>query len=1022
MRSLFQKENIKLLVCALLCILLGTAVILQTQVVISLKDYEDSSASFFENLTDSLSSRSEFLEEINGYSEAVSETLTYKLYYLYSAIESDNLTEEEKTAKFQEFGDIVYRSGADELYVTDTEGRILSSCRYETFLSDERYFISDYRCMSGNIIEDGILTEEQFRTLSEKAFTDPAFGIRFEKDGIPVNCRCIATSEDYKVTGYFITLYDMSLNRTLISNLGILNEYFDTVSDYSMLRAFAIDKKTGMIIYTSDNISEYLGTDAAAHGIDITKSISDGKERMLLDGRMQRVRMREFSYPEIGDVIFAAIPGRIGHEMLISVIITALIFAAVVLLVFVMSIELGGCGRRNMLRKLAAVSAAGTILVGLASFYARTLSDISQAMGQGFRNAAVYEKNAKENSELSKKLEKHYEDETISILEAVRTCFERNMDLIFDYAEDRYTYTYFTRKSDGERVSVRDSYGNPVRSVANSYIMENMVSADGDLSAYLINHDGLTIATNTANWYYGLLSDLDYTEAVPDSDRMTEVLERRSPYYYSRKQTGEVNEIEEIVGIPVELCTSSDGNGNTIYHSCLYEPSGDETIRKEYGLLILITVEKDSFFINEDITSYTTLESIKASENTSLFVVADDEEHTVLSRTDDMKNRFVQDMNLTEDDLDGDDFKFIRLNNNRYFASIIKLAEKDGRSLLTLFRKEDVFFGRMEACAASSLITALILFAVSFLFIKKEPEKETVTRIRLRNTVRFAKLLTGLLAVLLAVLATIAKSSGNEKTAFAYAVSEGWSKGVHVFSLSYVGYLLLIICASVYGLKKLLRIVEPSLNSQMETIARLFISIAEYAAILVIIFYSMFLFGVQTGTVITSAGIMTIVVGLGANSLIGDIVAGLFIIIEREYKVDDIVTIDNYTGVVKEIGLRTTKILDSNGNLKTLNNSKINGVLNLTDNYSKTFITVSFNRCFSVEEVEAFIDVDLKKSLENNRKIIEGPWFSGITDMKGENYTVSIGLRCRQQDQWSVRKDVYRSLIKLSKEKEIKIS
>lgn len=149
--------------------------------------------------------------------------------------------------------------------------------------------------------------------------------------------------------------------------------------------------------------------------------------------------------------------------------------------------------------------------------------------------------------------------------------------------------------------------------------------------------------------------------------------------------------------------------------------------------------------------------------------------------------------------------------------------------------------------------------------------------------------------------------------------------------------------------------------------------------------------------------------------------AGSYIIIEREYKVDDIVTIDNFTGVVKEIGLRTTKVLDSNGNLKTFNKSKINGVINLTNNYSKTFITTSISQDYDVSFVEEFINGDLRKRMEGNKKIVNDPWFSGITDIKGGNYTISIGVRCRQQDQWTVRKDVYANLMEVAKEKGVKL-
>ena len=66
--------------------------------------------------------------------------------------------------------------------------------------------------------------------------------------------------------------------------------------------------------------------------------------------------------------------------------------------------------------------------------------------------------------------------------------------------------------------------------------------------------------------------------------------------------------------------------------------------------------------------------------------------------------------------------------------------------------------------------------------------------------------------------------------------------------------------------------------------------------------------GVNTSTLLASAGVLTLVIGLGAQSLVADVVAGLFIVIEGEYLVGDIVVIDGWRGTVKEIGIRTTKV------------------------------------------------------------------------------------------------------------------
>lgn len=1024
MKLFTHKEHIKYLLKTLAGILAGTVLIALAQFYLIYSDFEESSKDFLFNVTESLNGRSESLKEVREYNQDINQTLTYNLSYLYSAFAFDTLTESEEAEKYSDFADIILDSEIEELYAAYADGTCVYSF-YNEQITDGTYFpSSEYGKSAGDLIKKGTFTAEQLEWMQNEALTNSIASLTVERDGYSVDYQCIIISDDEN-KGYrlFIVGDDTTLNEALLAHLRKLDSYFDTIVNYDSIRAFAVDKKTGNIIYTSSNISDYAGTGISEHGLNTDLLSSNGeKTRVTLDGKRTVVISREFTSPEIGSFIFVAAPIGIDREMRISIAVTALVMAVMVLCVFRKGIGLRGSGKKAMLKKMAVVSAAGVIIAAAASFYTRTMNDISQAMQQGIRNEEVFKKNSKENSDLAGAVEDYYEHRQMSILNAVKICFERNWDLVFESADPNAVYTYYTKNNDGFRVTVKDSYGNPVRSFAKNYVMRNMITADGDIDIFLINNDGLTVATNTGKWYCGLLSGFDFCAELEYSSELNEVLERRSPYFYLREHVDGRNEVKKTIGIPIDLYTSNDGNGNTVYHASGEFVPGKADIKKEYALLVLSYQDQDTLFVNDDMTSTSTLEGMRASENAMLCVFAEDEKHTVLNKTEDFKNRYVNDISFADEDFQGSNYRFTSLDGTGYFASLIKSEEAGAGSLLTLLEKRDVFYGRTEVTVVATLATLLILLIMTLKMVSLEPEEETGSNYDRDNFTEAARTLIIILAVFILILDLIVRRSGDGSTAFSYALSRRWTKGVHIFSLSYVGYLLLIISVMVYAVKTLVKMIVPLLNSQMETVARLFISILEYAGILGIIFYSMYLFGVQTGTVITSAGIMTIVVGLGANSLIGDIVAGLFIIIEREYKVDDIVTIDNYTGVVKEIGLRTTKLLDSNGNVKTLNNSKINGVLNLTDNYSKTFITTSFSQEIPVAEAEKFIETDLKNYLSVNKKIIDGPWFSGIAEMKNGTYTVSIGIRCRQQDQWAVRKEVFRGLMQLSKDKGIRLS
>ena len=89
--------------------------------------------------------------------------------------------------------------------------------------------------------------------------------------------------------------------------------------------------------------------------------------------------------------------------------------------------------------------------------------------------------------------------------------------------------------------------------------------------------------------------------------------------------------------------------------------------------------------------------------------------------------------------------------------------------------------------------------------------------------------------------------------------------------------------------------------------------------------------GVNTTAVLAGIGIVGLILGFGAQSLIEDIITGAFIIFEGQYVNGDIIILDDFRGTVRNIGVRTTTIEDAGGNLKVVNNSDIRNFQNYDD-------------------------------------------------------------------------------------------
>ena len=176
-------------------------------------------------------------------------------------------------------------------------------------------------------------------------------------------------------------------------------------------------------------------------------------------------------------------------------------------------------------------------------------------------------------------------------------------------------------------------------------------------------------------------------------------------------------------------------------------------------------------------------------------------------------------------------------------------------------------------------------------------------------------------------------SSAGLWTTFDYVFSGAWSKGVHLFSIWTTLFVVVITLFCLYLMRNVLSLMENRLSLRSKTITRLASSLITYIAIIFLLFWLLDMFGVNTTAMLASAGIISIAVGMGAQSMASDLLAGFFMMLEGSVHVGDYVTIGNVTGHVTDMGIRTTEITDNEGNVVILSNSKVTGLNNKSTNH-----------------------------------------------------------------------------------------
>lgn len=229
-----------------------------------------------------------------------------------------------------------------------------------------------------------------------------------------------------------------------------------------------------------------------------------------------------------------------------------------------------------------------------------------------------------------------------------------------------------------------------------------------------------------------------------------------------------------------------------------------------------------------------------------------------------------------------------------------------------------------------------------------------------------------------------------------YIIDENWEKGLNIFAVTSAMISVSVIIMIRQIIDFMLELLASNSDARTETICRLVISFLKYITVLLCVYYCLAKFGVDTGTLVASAGLLSLIIGLGAQDLIKDILAGLFIIFEQEFKVGDIVTVDDFTGTVREIGIRATKIEDLGQNIKIINNNQISGILNKTKKYSYAIVDVGIEYSESIERVEKVLEKELPEVKKKLPDIISGPTYKGVVELADSSVVIRVIATCTE--------------------------
>jgi small conductance mechanosensitive channel len=182
--------------------------------------------------------------------------------------------------------------------------------------------------------------------------------------------------------------------------------------------------------------------------------------------------------------------------------------------------------------------------------------------------------------------------------------------------------------------------------------------------------------------------------------------------------------------------------------------------------------------------------------------------------------------------------------------------------------------------------------------------------------------------------------------------------------------------------------------------------------------------GVNTGPILAGVGILGLAVGFGAQSLVKDVINGLFILFEDSISVGDVANLRGTGGLVEKVTLRAVTLRDLAGNVHVIPNSSIDMVTNMTKEYSRYVLDVGVAYREDVDEVIGIlqeVDEAMRADPEYGQDMLEPIEILGLDRFADSAIVVRARLKTKPIKQWRIGREFNRRMKKLFDERGIEI-
>lgn len=210
-------------------------------------------------------------------------------------------------------------------------------------------------------------------------------------------------------------------------------------------------------------------------------------------------------------------------------------------------------------------------------------------------------------------------------------------------------------------------------------------------------------------------------------------------------------------------------------------------------------------------------------------------------------------------------------------------------------------------------------------------------------------------------------------------------------------------------------------GKKADTLSELFKSILRYGLYFVGLFSIFETLWPNVNITIAITSVLGVALGFGSQNLVKDVIAGVFILFEDQFSVGDYVTIDNKSGIVEALGIRTTKIKDFSGDYHIFPNGGILSVTNKTRGDMRALVEVNIAFDENIDTAIASLKAICEQIREDYDTLVEGPEVVGVVGFSELGATVRIVGKTYPMKQFEFECELRKRILKEFQEKDIQI-